>query len=280
MPFLFSSYYLRKYFQTKGGLFINTAFTKNPQRTKYDTIAIKSAADSYMVARAIGMDIQDNNRTSKNKVSILCPGHDDRHHGSCFLTQTGCHCYVCNKDFDLFDMVMLHCSVNFPEAAGMVADLCGGRERFRIEDTDYIGNDDDYTTGGTSSISRSDMQLIGVFSTPVYIAREAVPDWAEPERTRGTRHIWCPGDIDKPDSDYVVIEECIVHDPLRELLREDPQEYFRLIRNKAWETLKEKLDWQSFARKISRPYARTLIKDIRKIEEIIIEHGGSLKEPP
>jgi len=234
-----------------------------------------------MVAKAIGMDIQDDDHYGKRKVSVLCPGHNDRHHGSCYLTQTGCHCYVCNKSFDIFEMVMLHCGINFPEAAGMVADLCGGRERFLIEDAGYTEDeDDDIVTGGAKIISRSDMQLIGIFNNPVYVAREVVPSWAEPERAQGARHTWYPGDIDDPDGDYVVIEECAARDPLRDLRREEPQEYFRLIRDKAWEALEQKRGWQNFARKISRSYARSLTKDIRRVEEIIIEHGGSLKEPP
>jgi len=230
-----------------------------------------------MVAQSIGMDIQEN-RYSKNKISVLCPGHDDRHYGSCFLTERGCHCFVCNRDFDVFDMVRLHCSLDFRNAAGLIADLCGGRERFLVEENNDDPDSDD--PGSIKMISRPDMDLIGVFSTPVYTIREAVPSYCEPERKPGFRHEWYPGNPDKGEDDYVVIEEMVMKNPLWELLKSDPATYAELIQNKAWEAWEKYRDIQNIFSKHSRIMARELTSTIRKIEEILIEYGGSLRNPP
>ena len=283
LSFLFFSHtIIRIYNKTKGGLFINTMVQNlktKTRRTKYNTIAIKEAADALLVAQAIGMDIQDN-RSYKNKVSVLCPGHDDRHHGSCYLTERGCHCYVCNQDFDVFDMVKLQCNLSFRDAAGLIADLCGGRERFLIDDTDGAEDSEFGELNAFRMISRPDMELIGVYSTPVYVAREVIPSYYEQEREPGTRNTWYPGDPDKDEDDYVVVEEMVIKNPLWDLLKTNPQVYAELIQNKAWEALEREREMQRIFLESSRSVAREFTPTIRKIEAILIEYGGSLRNPP
>lgn len=234
---------------------------------KYNLEAIRSAADALLVAESIGMDID---RSGRKRPSVLCPGHDDKHHGSCYITARGCRCFVCNKDYDVFEMVMLHCGVRFYEAAGVIADLCGGRERFLMAAD--AGKPD------ARLLNRRDMDLIGIYNTSVYAVREIVPDYAEPPLQKGFRHEWYPGDPDKNEENYVVIEECVCKNPLWTLLDEDPDEYNRLIRDKAGETLLACRVYQKEAYQHSRSLARDLAKDIRRIEEIYIEHDGSLRE--
>ena len=263
----------------KGGLFINTA-VKNMKtkvrKTKYNLVAIKEAADAVLVAQAIGMDIEDT-RFEKSKISVLCPGHDDRNYGSCYLDERGCRCYVCNRNFDVFDMVRLHCDLDFRAAAGLVADLCGGRERFLIEDNGEI--EDEFLVT-QRIISRPDMDLIGLHSKPVYSCCEVVPDYYRPEREPDTQHVWYPGNLNKDEDDYIVIEKVIIKTPLIEILKNDPEFYTELIQNKAWEALENQLQIQKFVGSISRKAARDMLPIIRHIEEILIENGASLREPP
>ena len=271
----------------KGGLFINTIVQskKKVRRTKYNTVAIKEAADPFMVAREIGMDIQDDRdipdyKRQKSKVSVLCPKHNDRNHGSCFLSESGCRCFVCNQTFDVFDMVMLHCNLDFREAAGIIADLCGGRERFLIDDEYGLEEQDSDDQGIIKMISRPDMELIGIYNTPIYAAKEVVNSYCERERLPGYRHTWYPGDPEKDEDDYVVIEEMVIKSPLMDLLKNNSQLYVELIQNKAWEALESYRDMQAAFLKCSRLYARELNPTIRRIEEILIEYGGSLRNPP
>jgi hypothetical protein len=267
-------------FQTKGGLFINTIVLneKKKRRTNYNVFAIKEAADSLIVAQVINMDIRDYG----SRKSILCPGHNDHSHGSCFLTEKGCHCFSgeCNRTYDVLDMVMLHCNVDFREAAGIVADLCGGRERFLLEDENIIEDIESEEQINFKLISRPDMELIGIYNSPVYVIRGIVNSYSEPEKLPGFRHTWYPGDPEIEDDDYVVIEEMVVKSPLLEMLKSDPQVYAELIQNKAWEMLERYRDTQKYFFKCSRIDARKLTPTIRRIEEIIIEYGGSLRNPP
>lgn len=228
--------------------------------------AIKEAADPQLVANAVNMEVQ---QYSGKRISVLCPGHDDHHHGSCFLTPAGCRCYVCNRDFDVFDMVRLQLNVSFYKAVLFVADLCGGRERFISRGTQ--------AENAISIVSNADLNLLGLHNTPVYVLREIVPAFAEPERMTGFRHTWYPADPKKEEEDYVVIEECVCRNPLQELRATEPAEYMRLIRDKALEELEHYKELQKEAYRYSRSEYRELNKPIRRLEELFIEHGGSLR---
>ena len=234
---------------------------------------LKDAADPVVVARAINMDIEDGTVATldgKRRVSVLCPGHDDNHHGSAFLMKSGCKCFVCNKTYDVFDMVRLQLGVDFEEAVGIVADLCGGRERFFAENTEGAYQ--------PRIVGNNDMKLLGIYNKPIYVVRSIVPAWAEPPQEKGFRHEWFPGDPKKDEEDYVVIEECVCKNPLQELCNENPEEYRRLICDKAGEALTEYRDERKRLFAFSHSASRALNKPIRRLEELYIEHGGSLKK--
>ena len=72
----------------------------------------------------------------------------------------------------------------------------------------------------------------------------------------------------------------VLKSPHLELLNDDPLGYAELIQNKAWETLEKYRDLQNTFMRYSRTMARAVIPTIRRIEEILIEHGGSLRCPP
>lgn len=235
---------------------------------------IREAADPVVVARAVNMDIEDDSAISldsRRRISVLCPGHDDHHYGSAFLMKDGCRCFVCNKTYDVFDMVRLQLNVGFEEAVGIVADICGGRERF-------------FTAEASPSsymprvIGNKDQKLIGIYDKPIYTVHSIVPAYAAPPIEKGFRHDWYPGDPTTDEEDYVVIEECVCKNPLQELCMQDPDEYRRLIRDKAGESLEKYQEERKELFPFSHTQSRALDKPIRRLEELYIEHGGSLKE--
>ena len=243
----------------------------NQEAWKQIKESIKEAADPVVVARAIQMDIEDPSAMSlesRKRISVLCPGHDDHHYGSCYLTKGGCKCFVCGKTYDVFDMVRLHLGVKFYEAVGIVADLCGGRERF-FQSASTNGNH------LPPILSSSDMKLLGLHNSPVYAVRSIVPDYAAPPPEKGYRQEWYPGDPAKEEENYVVVMECVCKSPIHEL---PTDEYKRLIRDKSMEALEEYREEQKELFSFSRSCARSMNKSIRRLEELFIEHGGSLKE--
>ena len=262
---------------------------KNMKYSKELIQEIKAVADPLLIALWINMDVdlsQDEIRSilhagqnlektddyhdyRRHRISVLCPGHDDHHFGSCYITSNGCRCYVCDKEYDVFDMVRLHQKISFGKALKIVAEYCGGLEHFLPS-----GNE----SGSASRlISRADMDLIGIVNTPVYGLFEILPEYMHMSREPGTRHIWIPGDPEQDDSGYIAVEKCILKNPLQELLLQSPGEYKRLIREKAREALIDYQDEQKRLSSFSHSQARALIPPIRRIEEIYIEYGGSLR---
>ena len=235
---------------------------------------IREAADPVVVARAVNMDIEDVSATSldsRRRLSVLCPGHDDKHYGSAFLMKGGCRCFVCNKTYDVFDMVRLQLGVSFEEAVGIVADICGGRERFftaEVSSGNYLPR----------VIGYKDQGLLGICNKPIYAVRSIVLAYAEPPLEKGFRHEWYPGDPKINEEDYVVIEECVCKNPLQELCMENPDEYRRLIRDKAGEALENYHIQRKQLFAFSRSRSRALDIPIRRLEELYIDYGGSLKE--
>lgn len=100
----------------------------------YDKSAIKNAADILTVANHIGIPV----RTVGKRPQILCPCHDDEHFGSCFVNpvKKTFHCYACGADGDVFYMVQAKLNVSFNDALTIVADTCGGAERFAVKRPD------------------------------------------------------------------------------------------------------------------------------------------------
>ena len=230
------------------------------KKVKYDIDAIKDAADPEGVASAIGMDLKKYGR----RISVLCPAHDDRHHGSCFLTESGCHCYSCGKSMDVIDMVQFVCDITFTEALGMIADLCGGRDRFVIS-----GKAEEKF----SIISRADMKLIGIFNSPVYAVKTTVPDYTVPPRKKGLRYTWYPAEK-VGDEDYYLVEECVQKNPLGYLANNDRAVYYELIRGKAFEALGKSMQLWKVMRLYNKAIASEYEMQIKRIKEIWLKHGG------
>lgn len=133
----------------------------------FDKEAVRAASDTLVVAEEIGLDIQ----FSGNQALILCPCHNDRHFGSCFLTKDGFRCYSCGHKGDVFDLVEQVKHVSFSEAVRIVANICGGEELF-LADEDSLQS----TMIDSGYISKKERQLIGLSDSPVFVSVGFVQD--------------------------------------------------------------------------------------------------------
>ena len=141
-----------------------------------DKEAVRAAADVAVVAEEIGIDIE---YRGKEKL-ILCPCHNDRHFGSCFLTDYGFRCYSCNHRGDIFDLVSRYKNVSFHDAVRIVANICGGEEQFML-------GDDGTSSGATDTrfISKQEQRLIGIMDSPVWVTVDFVDDKEDADENAG-----------------------------------------------------------------------------------------------
>ena len=162
--------------------------------------------DILAAATALDMDMQ---RRSSKRVSILCPCHDDKNHGSCYLdTETNrFYCFSCHKGGDAIDMVRYVKKCSFAEAVKFLS------KELNIK----LGN------GYKKRIPLTREQreeLFGKFprSKALYLREYGTGPYMD---ENGDRY------------DVALIDE----DPLYTLYIEEPNSFYEMIRDKATERL-------------------------------------------
>lgn len=179
-----------------------------------DKEAIREASDVFIIAEELGLDV----KYKGNKALILCPFHDDKHFGSCFLTNHGFKCYSCGKSGDIFTLVQGVLDVSFQAALQFVANVCGGTEHF-------IAGDENCHTY-ENYISHADQVLIGIMDAPIY----TITDFAFQKDELDSTSAVVEAIYDQYDSlvGYVAKKRVTVS-PLRDLFQHDLPAYKALI---------------------------------------------------
>lgn len=195
-------------------------------RKSFMTSQIKDVADAETIAECLGLDIQ----RKGNKISILCPSHDDQHHGSCFLTRKGFRCYACGARGDIIDLVQLANHSSFQEACEFICDIYGSACDFCTETL----------IPRKKLLDDFSLKLIGLERDSdyerVYITKAIIDDPIDPDLVLepGERLKWEPSGSDKVPDRYI-LERLVSTNPLRDLLEHDETAYHELIARKAKE---------------------------------------------
>ena len=191
----------------------------------YDIDRLKQDANPKDVAEYIGMST----RRIGSITSILCPAHNDTHHGSCQLTAHGYRCYVCGAKDDVIDMVRKFCGVDFASAAKIVAEVCGGEHYYLLDEMPEEMR--------IKIISPAECNVIGLYNAPVYtIVGDSITtgEYGNEEY----KH-----DIDfssiENNEPRLLVSTVIERNPLRALFQSDPDTYYTLIRDRCEITLEK-----------------------------------------
>lgn len=88
--------------------------------TLSDAIAMVTTMD---IVESFGVPYEE----KRGKIYLLCPGHDDRHFGSCYIDKNddGYYCYVCSEHVPKWEMVLLLNGRNKTEAAKWFFQMAG-----------------------------------------------------------------------------------------------------------------------------------------------------------
>lgn len=218
-----------------------------------DKEAVRAAADVAVVAEEIGIDIE---YRGKEKL-ILCPCHNDRHFGSCFLTDYGFRCYSCNHRGDIFDLVSHYKNVSFHDAVRIVANICGGEEQFML-------SDDGTSTGVTDTrfISKQEQRLIGIMDAPVWVTVDFVEDKDDADENTGA--LEPTYDTNERLLGYQVKERSLIS-PLYDLFLNNRTVYRELIDNFCETSIRHlQLQKELFRRQtISDPQLSMIVEMVR-----------------
>lgn len=242
---------------------------------------IRDSLDSEQVADLLGLET----KSKGNRISILCPRHNDRHFGSCILTARGFHCFACEEKGDIIELTQAVLNCDFREAVQALGDFAGIKvsESTKVEHFDII--------------RKAERELIGLSTKPV---RKLV-------------------DIELKYRDGILIGrtenmKTVFTDPLLELYKTDKNAYNELIVDYCNAAIKKRQDLYSallFPQKLPllddvlssndpakevhqwflgyamkqlqedanlREIVNVLENEIKQIEKINLKHGESAKK--
>jgi hypothetical protein len=236
-----------------------------------DLVQLKEKADPILVAEALGIQM----RKSGKRVEILCPSHNDKHFGSCFLTKTGYKCFACGAAGDVYRMVQAARHVEFPEAVEFIADLYGGLKKYKLEDFKDAWR--------PKIISVDECKTIGIINKPVYRKIGEMYNDTPEYNSGGFKTEIVFESIFENNTRYAIYE-LIEQNPMRALYESDKDAYATLIRDGCGKTiaklktLDSELNGQSNQKDIqalkerlgantASQVIRRMIKSITSIEE-------------
>lgn len=235
---------------------------------EYDKDRIREDADTVTVAREIGMNINEQDVVSGRKnIGILCPdqNHVDQHFGNCYIKPNGQYiCQSCCASGDVFDLVMRFCKVSFYDALEIVADICGGRERYQLNNKDNIPRHRRYP------LTQKECELIGLYNTKVYSSVRTTMNPRDLKKGERLNILDCNED----EIPIYLVERCVDKNPLMTLMMEDYECYYRLVTEKAKETIQFAKQQISILSKVKdgELFMPMYRQEIKNIERIMLKH--------
>lgn len=181
-----------------------------------------------------------------NRISILCPSHEDRHFGSCYVypKKNAYHCFACGEHGDVISLVQNYLKLDFQETLKWFADNFNGH--FEYDDIEKVNK-----ATRTKSIidecilSESELRLLGFNTDPVY----------ENKQFLGESNCW-KYDLGFDErfflinDKYWVVQTISVKEPWKKLIFEDFPLYKRIVNDAIVKKCKEILHcWKLFQQK-------------------------------
>ena len=84
--------------------------------------------DIEYICDLCGVEMRHRGRVTE----CLCPFHDDQHYGSARLRGKGLYCFVCAKQYTVFDIVMHSMNMSYYEAYKFIAEQTGDIKNYMI----------------------------------------------------------------------------------------------------------------------------------------------------
>jgi hypothetical protein len=193
--------------------------TKNIEKS-----LLKEVININDVVNALGLPTQKKG----SKISFLCPHHNDKHFGSCYIMKNNYYCYACNTGGDAIKLVQTVMNYGFEEALEFIADIYGGKEHFEVEKTSEIK---EKTAIKKAIFNSENCNLVNLKNEPIYnIVAIYYDEEKMPERKPNLvyEHI----SLDYGDSTgYTIVKEKVIPNPLMQLYTQDRELYNYIVNN-------------------------------------------------
>ena len=176
-----------------------------------DRQTILQHADILDTASRLGIPISG--KSSGRRISVLCPAHNDRHFGSCYIDtqrQTW-HCFACHAGGNVVDLVMAANNWDRKDGKRAVDALKILASMNGLSENDYTkeeSDDDDSNEEQAQIPNREELDLIGLNDAPFW------PDTV----------------MDDETGELVSRGPCL--HPLREMAKSEPAVFRDMVRRK------------------------------------------------
>lgn len=183
----------------------------------YDREKIYDFLSGRDVAEMLGMEIH----SMGHRETILCPDkeHNDRHFGSCFLTNKGCHCFVCQKNMNLEEMVMKQTGVSYIQSLQMLSEYAK---------IDPVNNSNAILQSIIRlPFTKEEFELMGFCPNDAGISVVTEFNFQKKENTRVKRD---PYDITM-QAGYMTMQTAWKN-PLKDLFKDNPEAFYYIINGK------------------------------------------------
>lgn len=204
---------------------------------------IKQQVNILDAVEALGIPTQKKGR----RISILCPCHDDRHFGSCFLYNNNFHCYACNEQGDVIDLVQKKLGLDFQDTLSWFSDNFNGCFEYSEENLKKIKRvSRKKAIVEELMLSDEALRKIGLFNEPVKVIKKcSQTDYIKHDKLSA-------GETIKMDDNCgeIFVLSTVIKNPFRKLFIEDFPMYKYIVNNAIKQKIAETIYyWEMFQKK-------------------------------
>ena len=200
---------------------------------------IKEQVSILDAVEALGIPTRKKGR----RISILCPCHDDRHFGSCFLYNNRFHCYACNEQGDVIDLVQKKLGLDFQDTLNWFSDNFNGCFEYSEENLKKIKKVS-RKKAFIEELMLDDEALmkIGLINKPVKVIKKQT-DYKYNDLRAGET-------LNTDNNGNVFVLSTVIKDPFRRLFIEDFPMYKYIVNNAIKQKIAETIYyWEMFKKK-------------------------------
>jgi len=231
------------------------------EESRIDRASVLEGTDIVAIARDLGLHVS--NQRSGKRVGMLCPMHNDKHFGSCYLDteKQRFYCYVCHKGGNSVDLVMAangwdsNDGSKAIDAMKLIANMYG-RNVSQVSRVERIAKD------RIRIPKKEEMDELGISNEPAY----SIAGYAWDSEIQARMEKKEPYRIIYSDQDDDMVAFQVDKNPLQRLADTDPDEFKHLIQRKA---LEKRAEYMSIKNLLTAPNRQYTADELAVCKEVV-----------
>ena len=177
--------------------------------------------DAEYICEMVGVEMRHRGHATE----VLCPFHNDTHYGSARIRGKGIYCFVCAKQYSIFDVVMKKLELPYYEAYKYVAEATGDLTTYMMPKSRVkVKKEDQFP------LNKDELKMLGLSDQRIKL----IKGWQYDKPDEKTRY-YSELDPNSTEDDlrwYYVLYD-YAHWSIRDLWKEDRPEAVQIMGDKA-----------------------------------------------